>query len=251
MAPELQPTPSIDATTGPARESRRRPRARRGATAVGFAACLALLVASVPAHSQFWKRDPQRAEGTVVEVSGTVTDSAGAALEGVEVVLEGARRAFSYREFRRADFNPAHRRATTDARGAFSIDWPWHPYYNHFRLSAVVPVPRGGGSVGPHQLAAADLDRRMKQAVNNEVLVQLTVQDTAVLQDLRRFEAALSSDDERRVYREQGKPDRVDRVDGPTREQTWWYFDRGAAYRFEGGRYVELDRFDPVVEPED
>jgi hypothetical protein len=201
------------------------------------------------AHGGPFKRSPQPADGTVVKVRGVVADEAGRTRAGVTVVLEGARRAFSYRKMRRADFNPASRIATSGEDGSFALEWPWHSYYNHFRLSAVVDVPRGAGNVDEHLLAEIDLTQRMKG--EQTVLVQLTLEDPTVLDELRAFEASLQSEDHQRVYREQGKPDRVDRVPGQSGEETWWYFDRGAAYRFAAGTYVELDQFDPVVEPED
>lgn len=230
-------------------------RAIQQRAAVGL--LLALFLASsfaAAAQAQglkFWKRKDQPVEGTQIAVQGTVTDASGRPVPGVEVVLQGARRAFSYREFRRADFNPREVSDTTGADGSFEIDWTWHRYYNHFRLTAVFEVPRGGDVVDPVQLAQIDLTERMRSS--SPVVVQLVTDDSegvAELARVRAFEAKLGTDDERRVYREQGMPDQVDRVPGAG-EQTWWYFDRGAAYRFTDGNYVELDRFDPVEEADE
>ena len=59
--------------------------------------------------------------------------------------------------------------------------------------------------------------------------------------------ASVKSDDEHRVYDEMGKPDEVKMVRYPDSvESTWWYFDRGRAYRFRDGHLEQVIPFDPV-----
>jgi hypothetical protein len=65
---------------------------------------------------------------------------------------------------------------------------------------------------------------------------------------LRAFVDSIDSDDERRVYREQGKPDRVEARTGAADEAAWWYFESGRVYRFRDGALVATESFDPVEE---
>jgi acyl-coenzyme A synthetase/AMP-(fatty) acid ligase len=64
---------------------------------------------------------------------------------------------------------------------------------------------------------------------------------------LREFVASVHSDDERKVYDEMGRPDKVERVQYPERtEVSWWYFDAGRVYRFRDGRLEQVVPFEPV-----
>jgi len=82
------------------------------------------------------------------------------------------------------------------------------------------------------------------------VVVAMVVQNAEFITALRSFLAGITSDDERRVYRDQGKPDKVEeRVyeDGSGRKDaSWWYFASGQVYRFRDGVLDGVDRFDPV-----
>ena len=50
-----------------------------------------------------------------------------------------------------------------------------------------------------------------------------------------------------RVRAREGEPDLVDTLELPYgREITWWYFDRGRAYRFLDGELRDEISFDPV-----
>ena len=51
------------------------------------------------------------------------------------------------------------------------------------------------------------------------------------------------SDDERRIYQQMGKPDRVEERGA---ERSWWYFADGRMFRFDDGELVETRAFDPV-----
>ena len=230
------------------------PSRRIAATLLLLAVAFALGAGPIAAQSKwkFWKRSAKPMDGTLIEIQGTLADGTGRSLPGVKVQMQGARRAFSYREFRRADYNPRELVTETDRSGAFDLGWTWHKYYNHFRVRALVDVPRGGGRVDEIVLYEVDLTPRMTGAPS--VVVQMVVEDAEaleVLDRLRAFEAELDTEDEERIYRSQGLPEKIDRIDGPeVVEETWWYFDRGTAYRFVDGRYAELEEFDPVVEEE-
>jgi len=73
------------------------------------------------------------------------------------------------------------------------------------------------------------------------------VSDADFVRNLREFLATISSEDERRVHRQMGEPDKVERIDYPDhREVSWWYFESGKVYRFRDGRLEQIEPFDPV-----
>ena len=187
-------------------------------------------------------------DGDMVRFTGSVTNASGDPLADVEVHLEASRRNFSISRFRRLRYNPIVVSARTDDYGQYRIDWKWHHYYNHFTVSAVVPIREPGGSWDHQVMASADLSKRVHHG--SPIVAALSVSDTTLLEALRTFESELDSNDEQRVYREQGKPDRVETIDYPDRqEQAWWYFELGTVYRFEDGRLLEVESFDPVPSP--
>ena len=69
----------------------------------------------------------------------------------------------------------------------------------------------------------------------------------ATEEQVEQFLASLRTDEERRTYRQVGKPDRVDstRVSDHL-ETAWWYFRAGKVYRFRDGRLEKVDTFAPV-----
>ncbi len=223
--------------------------ASRGATpstkCVILLICLGLLAASSSSAGPF-KRGPKVAEGQTIEIKGRVTDPTGDPIEGVRIELRAARRAFSFHYRQRALFNPAEVFVHTDETGHYTIPWKWHKYYNDFLVQAVVLVPQGGTNDDKKEvLAQVDLTEELPQP--GPVVASMTIENTDFLRTFRSFVATIDSGDERRVYEEQGTPDKVDTVDRPERtDETWWYFARGTAYRFEGGRLIEVDSFDPV-----
>ena len=223
----------------------RRKRPRSVVRCVLMLLVVALLVPSVGMAGPF-KRGPKVAEGQIVEIKGRITDLTGDAIEGVRVELRAARRGFSFHYRQRALFNPVEVFSHTDETGHFTIPWKWHKYYNDFLIRAVVNVPQGGQNEDKKEvLAQIDLTDEMPQV--GPVVASMTIENTDFLRTFRAFVAELDSSDERRVYDEQGTPDKVDTIDRPERtDETWWYFARGTAYRFEGGRLIEVDSFDPV-----
>jgi hypothetical protein len=134
--------------------------------------------------------------------------------------------------------------AQTNARGEFSLEWPWTEGFDVFELVAGLGTR---GSTGDRfaEFARNDVSRRVSQG--GQVIATLEVQDTAPLEALRGFLAGLTSEDERRVYDDMGRPDSIDRVNGGGwTESTWWYFATGRACRFRDGRLVQVQEFDPV-----
>jgi hypothetical protein len=189
----------------------------RLARPIRAAACVLALASAVPATAF------GLATGDKVALSGTVTDTGGRPLVGLRVVLEASRKSL------RPGENEVRRvAASTDARGSYSISWPWDPYFNRFEIQVGVAIRRGKEErfeVFERQSLSV---RQMEAGV---VTVPLIVQ----------------SEDERRVFAELGQPDEVRIVEYPNRrESTWWYFESGRAYRFEAGRLAQVIHFDPI-----
>jgi hypothetical protein len=205
----------------------------RLARPIRAAACVLALASAVPATAF------GLATGDKVALSGTVTDTGGRPLVGLRVVLEASRKSL------RPGENEVRRvAASTDARGSYSISWPWDPYFNRFEIQVGVAIRRGKEErfeVFERQSLSV---RQMEAGV---VTVPLIVREGERLKKLRSFEAQVQSEDERRVFAELGQPDEVRIVEYPNRrESTWWYFESGRAYRFEAGRLAQVIHFDPI-----
>jgi hypothetical protein len=184
-------------------------------------------------------------QGQRVQVTGLVADPQGRPLDGVRVTLEVSRTYFSVRQFRRTQADDVRRvSATTNARGEYSVEWPWDSYFNHFELVAGVPV-RKGRADRLEELTREDVTKRL--VGGSPVVVSLVVQNVKFLENLRQFLAMVKSDDERRTYDEMGKPDKVQRFEYPDHvEASWWYFESGRVYRFRSGRLEQVVPFTPV-----
>jgi hypothetical protein len=198
------------------------------------AAALLSLLAAPPAAAA--KHD----DGTRVEVTGLVTDAQGTPLPEVRVVLEASREVFSFRKFGRELRNTQRAAGLSGQRGEFTLVWPWNDYYNHFELVAGVPVRTRSGERF-EVLARLDVSRRI--ARNNPMVANLVVENADFVRTLRAFVASVDSDDEQRIYRQMGKPDRVEERGV---ERSWWYFADGRLFRFTDGDLVETKTFDPV-----
>jgi hypothetical protein len=185
--------------------------------------------------------------GETVEITGVVTGVDGKPLAGVEVVLEASRSTFSFRHFQRETDHTTRLTALTDASGQYTLEWPWNSYYNSFELAVGVPVRKADGERF-EALERIDLTQRIKKA--SPLVVAVVVHNADFVVALRKFLAGVTSDDERKVYREMGKPDKVEeRVDGEgggRGEAAWWYFESGRVYRFRAGVLEGVEKFDPV-----
>jgi hypothetical protein len=187
------------------------------------------------------------AQGDHVQITGVVTDPQGRPLSNVRVSFEATRTYFSIRQLQRAQTEEVRRiSAVTDAGGQYSIAWPWDSYFNHFELVVGVPV-RKARKESLVELAREDITRRLQGG--SPVVTSLVVQsrNAEFVTKLREFVASVHSDDERKVYDEMGRPDKVERVQYPGRtEVSWWYFDAGRVYRFKDGRLEQVVPFEPV-----
>jgi hypothetical protein len=186
-------------------------------------------------------------DGDKVQVSGLITDPGGAPVAGVQVALEMARRYLSLRELRRALKDERRVSTVTNARGEYTLEWPWDSYFNHFELLAGVTIRRGKVE-RLEVLEREDISDRV--LAGSPVAMALVVRNRALVDHLNEFVASVRSADERRTYEELGVPDDVKRVNYTGRPQeievSWWYFDAGKVYRFHDGRLEHVDRFAPV-----
>jgi hypothetical protein len=204
-----------------------------------LAGVASLLTATAPARAARYD------DGQRVQVTGIVLDAQGQPLSGVRVVFEGSRTYFSIREMHRtADKDVRKVMATTDAAGQYTITWPWDSYFNHFEVAVGVPVRVKTGEK-LEELARQDVTRRV--LAGSPAVVAVTVENRQFIDHLRELLASIKTDDQRRVYEEMGKPDRVRNVQYPGYlESSWWYFESGKVYRFRDGRLEQVVPFDPV-----
>jgi hypothetical protein len=192
-----------------------------------------------------WAKNKAYPDGQLVVVTGTVSDDQGQPIPQVDMVLKASRRAFNVRKMKGVTEPPREIRARTDDAGQYRIEWSWHHYYNAFDLEVVVPIGVRGGRERDQAIAHADLSELITQGT--PVVVPVTVDDTRLLREVRSFLGNLDTDDERRIYVQEGKPDRVDQAARPDHEEeTWWYFTIGALYRFQNGKLTEVENFEPI-----
>lgn len=216
----------------PTRSTRRAPIA--GIALLGLLLAAGLAAPAAADHEQ----------GTRVEVTGLVTDPDGQPLSDVRVVLRQVRETFDVFKFRRTDERTTPISTTTNARGEYTITFPYDDFYNRFELVAGVPV-RGPQGERLSELAMSEITRRIQR--NETVVATLVVENAAFVTSLREFLAEIDTADERRIYTEDGRPDKVEITNFPDRtEAAWWYFATGRVHRFVDGRLQRTERFDPV-----
>ncbi len=184
-------------------------------------------------------------QGQRVQVTGIVADRTGRPLEGIRVSLEASRSYFSLRQLRKTAADDVRRvSAVTNAKGEYTVEWPWDSYFNHFELVSGVPV-RKGREDRLEELAREDVTKRLLSG--SPVVVSPVVENTKFLDSLRQFLAMVRSTDEQRTYEEMGRPDKVQRLEYPDHvEDSWWYFESGRVYRFRDGRLEQVVPFTPV-----
>lgn len=216
--------------------------ARLAAVRIAVVAALAALIALAGAAAATPYDNDER-----VLFKGVVSDPAGRPVPGVQVVLEAGRRYLSLRQLRRAEKDIRRVSALTDARGEYTIEWPWDAYFNHFEILAGVSV-RHGKEESFEVLEREDVSERV--LAGSPVISPLVIHNRGFVDRLRDFVASVQSADQRRIYQEMGVPDDVKRVEvAGSREEaevSWWYFAAGKVFRFRAGRLDQVERFDPV-----
>jgi 5-hydroxyisourate hydrolase-like protein (transthyretin family) len=187
-------------------------------------------------------------QGQRVQVTGVVSDVQGQPLQDVRVVLEVSRNYFSIRQLRRTEDKDVRRvSATTNAAGEYTLNWPWDSYFNHFELVVGVPVHAPGAPNGEklEEIHREDVTRRLE--AGSPAVAAVTVQNRQFLDNFRQFLTSIRTDEQRKVYQEMGRPDRIRNVQYPGYlESSWWYFESGKVYRFHDGRLQQVVPFDPV-----
>lgn len=201
--------------------------------------------------------------GDTVTVTGRVTDPQGRAVPGAHVVFEAFRSYFSLRRFERRTKDFRRVETVTDETGRYRLEWLWDNYFNRFRVGVERPGTlraMGAATSRPAQDVEADdnarespylvvqTDLAPRLVAGGTAVVPLVVEDTELLEAVRRFESSLATEDQRRVYRDLGYPDEVRVFElADVRETSWWYFERGEVYRFADGELQEIEPFEPVT----
>jgi hypothetical protein len=202
-----------------------------------------LPLAGSPAEAAFGSSpyDP----GQTVTVQGVVSDAKGRRLPDLRVTLEASRVGFAVYPFGTHKREVATGSSLTTPQGEFGLQFPWNKRFNHFELVVAVPVATPQGE-DLQELWRNDITRRVLHG--SPVAVPISIADTAFLDTLREFVGSLRTDEERRAYRQTGKPDRVDRTSYPDHLETaWWYFRAGKVFRFRDGHLEKVEEFAPVV----
>jgi hypothetical protein len=205
----------------------------------------ALLISALPAGA-FPGGGSRYDPGQRIEVTGLVTGPRGRPSEGLGGGLELARETVALRSFRKEKKTVPPVTAAPHARGEYSLAFPWDDYYHSFELVVGVTV-RGRRGEELTVLERQDLTRRVEKGT--PVVATVVVQNASFVENYRKFLATVDSDDERRVYDRNGRPDRVKVTNYPDRSETaWWYFEAGRVYRFVDGRLTATEEFAPVKE---
>ncbi len=179
--------------------------------------------------------------GEIVPIRGRVIDGEGLPLAGVEIVLEARREQLRLKSFRREAGPPLRVIGRTDAEGAFEISWTWDRHHNSFAL-VVAHTQRNSATF--ESFARRDITSQLE--AGGSVSESIEVPEGSVLRWLRRYQGPTTGQ-ERKVYDEMGRPDRVDMALEPDGDAlSWWYFEAGKVYRFEDGTLLDVTRFDPV-----
>jgi hypothetical protein len=171
------------------------------------------------------------------------------------VVLLASHRGFELKSMKRDEEGLVRVAAATDEQGRFTIPWRWNPYYDTFRVRAEgagrASARSGAGAADAERtviLAELDLTRRVDEG--SPVVAMLEVADAEPHRRDRALATTSQSDDQRRIYEQMGKPDRVDRLELQGGDEiAWWYFERGRSYHFRGGRLEQVIEFEPVTGP--
>jgi hypothetical protein len=185
-------------------------------------------------------------KGDMVRIEGQVVDSQNRLVSRVDVVLEVSRTKFSLRSMERVEGDSLRLPVKTDAEGRFAFDWRWDSHHNTFSLGVGLEVERGGR---PEFEIVDREDISDLVGSGGPVRLRLEVPEAGYLRWLRGFLEGKATADEEKIYREHGRPDRVEMSDHFAGETTWWYFGTGEAYRFQRGVFDRVVHFDPVPDP--
>lgn len=205
---------------------------------LGSAATVALAEEGSP------KRKPKKIErddNDLVPIAGRVVDKAGQPIANLSVVLEVTRVAFSLRQMQDETKDLLKLPGKTDADGRFRFDWTWQRHYNHFELAVGFEV-----NIGQTPGFETALRRDISKEVRNSDPGNLTlmIEERGYLDWLGRMLGGRATEDELKLFREQGRPGRVD--DYGDGRSAWWYFEAGKVYRLSSGTLGGVEHFAPI-----
>lgn len=187
--------------------------------------------------------DAQRKRGEVVVIDGQVLDRAGAPVTGVIAVLEATRSSYSWLKRRKVADPPIQQTVEVNEQGRFQIPWTWDRHHNEFNVAIGLEIARDG---------RRDVEILMRENISTAmnggapVHVMLTLEKAGLVRWLQGYQAGQATDDEKKVYSETGRPDRIETRE---RESSWWYFSEGKVYRFLNGNLEQVMHFDPMSPP--
>lgn len=184
--------------------------------------------------------------GDVVRIEGQVVDGGNRVVGSVDVALEVSRTRFSLRRMDRVESQPLRIPTRADDDGKFSFDWRWDSHYNTFEVAVGMEVQRGGR---PGFEIVRRLDVTDAVTAGGPVQLRVEVPDGSYLRWLRGYVGGKASADEEKIFRDKGRPDRVERSEHFPGESTWWYFTEGKAYRFRDGGFDRVVHFEPLPVP--
>ena len=188
-------------------------------------------------------RGPYR-KGDHVLISGRVTDAGGQPIANVTVLLELSRTSFSWLRLKQVKKNTLRIPVKATVDGQYLHDWRWDGYYNTFELAVAVPQQQAGGQ-DFEILERLDITGNVLQG--GPVVMPLVVKDAGATDLLQRMVGDGASAEERRVFEEMGRPERIDTNDDGT--SAWWYFEAGKVYRFRAGALEQVEHFEPIKSP--
>lgn len=208
---------------------------------------MALLAPALPAVAEEGsdKRRPakiDRDDDELVPIAGRVVDKNGHGIANLAVVLEVTRVAFSLRHFEREVKDLLKLPGRTDANGQFRFDWTWQRHYNHFELAIGYEVDIGQQ---PGFEIALRRDISAEVTSGDPSNLTLLIEERGYLDFLARMLAGQATEEEKKLFREQGRPGRID--DYGDGRSAWWYFEAGKVYRLAAGRLDKVDHFTPVA----
>lgn len=211
-----------------------------------FSTLIVALLGTVPAEAMPWDRTPWN-KGDEITIEGHVTDLEGKPLAGVVVLFEAARNSFRLRSFDRETRDRLQMPTRSREDGSFSFVWSWDSYYNTFSLAAALPTRDADGKAGYEIFTRREITTEIDAGVT-PVTLPLSVENGQTLVWLQNYGERGGSAEQQRIYDELGRPDRIDTEtdDNGVEIVSWWYFPRGAVYRFENGRLDGVTHFDPV-----
>lgn len=204
---------------------------------------LAALLATFAVRAE----EPERSfrKGERITIAGRLTTPDARPLAGVTVLLELRRRTAGVFGLNPKTEGPVQIPTTTGPGGEFSIDWSFDPHYDSVALAVALPI-RIEGREDFEIFDRREIGPALAHG-SSPLVVDLVLEHPGYLEWLRLYLDGKASPEEAKVFREVGRPERVDReLRRGKVEMGWWYFDKGKCYRFKDGRLDQVIPFEPI-----